>query len=84
MQFCIDEWLFQIQCARFAKAREVGVLDAWQVKGNQEKAVMAAQNSGLPDPGDGLQDAFRHAFWNALNARDIGVKAAPLARVYLL
>ena len=51
-------------------------INALQARNNAEKAFQAAQNSGLPNPGDGLQDAFRHAYWNALNTRDIGVDNA--------
>ena len=51
-------------------------LDALQVRNNAKKASTAAHNSNLPDARDGLQDAFRHAYWNALNARDIGALRA--------
>lgn len=58
-------------------------VDALQVRNNSLKAFQAAQNSGLPNPRDGLQDAFRHAYWNALNARDIGAdNATPFATIH--
>jgi RHS repeat-associated protein len=58
-------------------------LDALQVDANRQKAVTAAQNSGLPNARDGQQDAFRHAFWNALNSRDIGAgNAEPFATIH--
>jgi hypothetical protein len=41
-------------------------------KKNADKATSMAQKSGLPGAHNGKQDAFRHALWNALNARDIG------------
>ena len=46
------------------------------VHNNAEKAREAAQNSNLPNPRDGQQDAFRHTYWNALNARDLGLKTS--------
>lgn len=42
------------------------------IKANADIASNAAVNSGLPNREDGLQDAFRHAYWSALNARDVG------------
>ena len=49
---------------------------AYKVNQNKNVAFNKAQNSGLPNPRDGQQDAFRHALWNALNARDLGEKSA--------
>lgn len=57
--------------------------DAMTVKNNSTLAFQAANNSGLPNPRDGQQDAFRHAYWNALNARDIGAgEAEPFATIH--
>lgn len=47
-------------------------LGALSVRGNADKAFAAAGATGLPGPRDGLRDAFRHTYWNALCARDIG------------
>jgi RHS repeat-associated protein len=43
---------------------------------NSGKAAKEAANSGYEGEHNGKQDAFRHAYWNALNARDMGVEAA--------
>ncbi|MCD4680190.1 MAG: hypothetical protein K8S00_07365 [Bacteroidales bacterium] len=58
-------------------------VDALYVKANRTKAVKMAQASGLPNPRDGEQDAFRHTIWNAMNARDIGADdAEPFATLH--
>jgi RHS repeat-associated protein len=49
---------------------------AYIVNKNKSKAVDAAHKSGLPDARDGQWDAFRHAYWNTLNARDLGEKSS--------
>ena len=53
-------------------------LHAYTVKENAQKARDASANAGLPDPRDGQWDAFRHAYWNALNARDLGEQTSAL------
>ena len=63
----------------------LNVIDAIAVDGNRAKAIEAASNSGLPISGarDGRYDVFRHAYWNALNARDIGShNAEPFATLH--
>ena len=58
-------------------------IDASYVLANKDVAFEKAQNSKLPNARDGQQDAFRHALWNALNARDIGAKnAEPFATLH--
>jgi RHS repeat-associated protein len=54
----------------------INIWDANHVRINKNVAFELAQNSGLPNPGDGKQDAFRHTLWNAMNARDIGADDA--------
>ena len=51
-------------------------LHAYIVKENAQKAREASENAGLPDARDGQWDAFRHTYWNALNARDLGEKTS--------
>jgi len=43
---------------------------------NSEKAFKMAEESGLPGAHNGMQDAFRHIVWSALNTRDVGEKSA--------
>jgi RHS repeat-associated protein len=71
----------EIEGLEAARADEIGYAllspyDANKVRNNSEKAFAAARASGLGGARDGRQDAFRHAYWNALNARDIGADDA--------
>ena len=71
-----------------ARADEIAyaILNLWDanhVRINKNVAFELAQNSGLPNPSDGKQDAFRHTLWNAMNARDIGADdAEPFATLH--
>ena len=47
-------------------------MHAYTVKQNAQTARDASKAAKLPDAGDGQWDAFRHTYWNALNARDLG------------
>jgi hypothetical protein len=46
-------------------------IQAYSIKLNIPVSIEFAQNSGLPGPLNGKQDAFRHAFFNAINTRDV-------------
>lgn len=46
-------------------------LQAFQIKMNIQEAFSAADATGLPNPLNGKQDAFRHAFFQAINTRDV-------------
>ena len=46
-------------------------LQAFTIKNNIQEAYDAADATGLPDPLNGKQDAFRHAFFQAINTRDV-------------
>ena len=49
------------------------------------KAAPKGYKTKLTYPRDGSADAFRHAYWNALNANDIGTgKAADIATIHEL
>lgn len=47
-------------------------IDALAVKNAATEARTRAISSGLPNPRDGHQDAFRHTLWNAIAAKTIG------------
>lgn len=51
-------------------------IHAVSINRNRNNAFNAAKYSGLPHPRDGRQDAFRHAYWNALNTVDAGYISA--------
>jgi RHS repeat-associated protein len=62
----LDEWFWSA----------LSMYDANMVRINSNRAVTLATASGLPNPGDGKFDAFRHTIWNAMNARDVGADDA--------
>lgn len=54
-------------------------LQAYTIMRNVDLAFMFSEATGLPDPLNGKQDAFRHAFFQAINTRDVpsGPYSAP-------
>lgn len=61
--------------------QEVGLcllhpIDAIAVSGNSDIAVVETTRRYLINGRDNISDAFRHAYWNALNASDMNVNVA--------
>lgn len=54
----------------------VGAINTAKAKIDADKAVKATANSGLSGSHNGRADAFRHAYWNALMAKNIGTTNA--------
>jgi RHS repeat-associated protein len=55
-----------------------GVANAALAFALSEKARNIATASGLPDPGNGAQDAFRHCLWSCFMADALGERASKL------
>lgn len=66
----------QRQGEELTQVWRVGPLDAIRARRDANTASQAARDSGLPGLHNGPADAYRHAYWNCLMIRSIGVDQA--------
>lgn len=52
-------------------------VQAFVINMNRKKATTVSDATGLPQPHNGKQDAFRHAFFQAINVRDVPPRLIP-------
>jgi RHS repeat-associated protein len=69
--------LIQCPCGLYATAvARVGGGNAEKAYRLRTEALAVAKSTGLPDPTDGPQDAFRHCYWSCRMTQDLGPDAA--------
>jgi RHS repeat-associated protein len=73
----IDSFGLRCPCGEtITQIDAVGGRNAWRANGLRHEAEDVAAATGLPDPHNGLQDAFRHCYWSCRMSQELGPTVA--------